>query len=141
MAEWSEISLYTISEDGNDLADYEPVLAESAASVDHDLVKGRIEDDLLNRLKHLQQRGEDYYGEDFYLLDHIENPETLKRPACYYALYLMFRGKIISEMDEYARRSIEYEKLYSLALDAAARRLRWDIGLIKRRSGRIKLRR
>ena len=139
MAGWSDITLYTIDEATNDLARYEPQLAGTATDDDRDLVKARIEDDLLNRMRHLQQLGESRYGKDFFLLDHLENPAVLQRPACYYAIYLYFRGRVIVENDEFARRSYEYEKLFALAFDAACRRLRWSKDLIDNKSGQIKL--
>ncbi len=136
---WDSITLYEIdTEDGvNELADFEPVLAASADGSEHTEVKARLADDLRNRLRHIDEKGKDVYGEDFDILDNIANPSVLKVPAVYAALEMIFRGKSVSHLDTFAKKAEMYGDLYPKALDSAARRLNWTVDMAKRRTGRI----
>ena len=136
---WATANLYTVDATVNDLTDFEPVLASTADDSEHSRVKAKIGDDLRNRLKHLQERGEDYYGSSFELLDHIENIEVLQVPAVYLALNMIFNGKSVSSQDTYGKKAHMYDKLYPEAFETAVRRLTWDVDTAHRRTGQVRI--
>jgi len=120
---WDDLTLYV----DDDVLAYEPNLAAGLSLDKHDLVKEHLASELLLRFEHLQKDGEELYGDDYYLLDHIENPEILRRPAVFYCLYLLFYAEQIGgENDIYARKAKEYFERYKMALEYACRRIKFD---------------
>lgn len=120
---WDDIILIT----DEDVKKYESELTDGL-TIDIGAVKEHLEIDLHNRFEHTQRRCEQYYDDDdFEVLDHIENPDELKRPAIYFALYFIFSQQSLgNDNDIYSQKAKFYLAEYNKALNYACNRLRWD---------------
>jgi hypothetical protein len=121
---WTDIELF----DEDDPKKFEPVLTdglETTISGLIDEVKEHIEAELRNRFKQLQDDIA-VSSADFDILDHIENPTRLNRPAVFYCLYLLFYGQRVGAEGEYAKKADEYRARYERAFEDACIMLKFD---------------
>ena len=124
---WSDIIL-TVD---TDLINYEPVLTQGLTP-NHTVIKDHLEIDLQHRFRRLQERCREYYeDDDLNILDYIENPEVLKRPAIYLGLYLLFSQQGLGdERDIYTQKAKYYYGEYQKALEYACREIKWSEKII-----------
>jgi len=136
VAPWNLLSLYQVTPT-DDLAAEESVMVSLLAytgadyTTQHANVKDEIEEALVNYFVFKQKTLRDTLDDqNFQILDHIINPNKLKRLAVRLALYRLFNAQIITGDDSFGVLAKKYWQEYQRSLAFVHEILRFDTTVV-----------